>query len=111
VSGSFDGTVKEWSPGDNRPKGTFVASDVADPANLRIHSLLFDGVNNIAAGRSDGKLTFWDYHKETPYLSIKAAADGGAVLAIDWLGDVIVSSGTDKIVHVWSLRENGSDRM
>ena len=97
--------MREWTPTYAKQRGSFVPVDVDPGTIVRIHSLLFDGVNNVAAGRSDGKLTFWDYHRETQYMSIKAS--DGAIMAMDWLGDVIVSAGADKIAHVWNLRKAG----
>eukprot|EP01122_Echinamoeba_exundans_P008340 TRINITY_DN2750_c0_g1_i2.p1 TRINITY_DN2750_c0_g1~~TRINITY_DN2750_c0_g1_i2.p1 ORF type:complete len:892 (-),score=162.12 TRINITY_DN2750_c0_g1_i2:84-2759(-) len=104
VSGSVDGTVREWMPTQDGPVGIFQPADVLETkkSSVKIYSVLFDGINNVAAARSDGKISLWNYNQEKSYQTLRAS--DSAVLSIDWQGDFMVSTGQDKLTKLWAIR-------
>lgn len=104
VTGSTDGTVREWSPGMDAPVGIFMPAETIESkkSSVKIYSVLFDGINNVAAARSDGKISLWNYNTEKSYATLRASES--PVLSIDWQGDYMVSTGQDKLTKLWAMR-------
>jgi WD40 repeat protein len=107
LSASLDGTIREWDIAYSESKSLFSLqeSGADSPPPLRrhakIHAMHFDGENTIFAARSDGKVTVWDYNSEAPISTVQVMES--SLFGLDKAGDVLVSSGSDKVVSLFSL--------
>ena len=86
-------------------------SKVADPVTvLRGHekpvtSISLFSSDHILSGSEDGKMKFWNLHKNKEIFNVQA--HGGGILSLDKLsgaGNRIVSYGRDGIVKIWDVR-------
>jgi WD40 repeat protein len=81
-----------------------------ETGNAKVMSLQFCGPGLVASGGSDNLIRLWDLKQRKEITQL--AGHTGSVAALAYEGEVLVSSGYDATVRIWTRNSNvaGGDR-